>query len=404
MAREASAEADRLGEPEHESPRDESPRDESPQDESPQDDKAAAAPKGIPALIGKVFEWRPVRVFFNYMNNGGDLLAAGMSYSAIFAVFAALWVGFSIAGLFLQANPPLQDALIAQIDTSVPGLIGRGGAVDPDVLLDAGIFGWTGALAAVGLVVTALGWLASARDAVRRIFDLPPPTTFFLLLKVKDLGIAIGFGLVLVISAELSVASTEALGFLFSLIGVGNDSLLEIIVARVVGLAIVLALDTLLLAGLYRVLSGIPIPFRRLIVGCLLGGVALGVLKVLGSALLGGASRNPLLASFAVIIGLLIWFNLICRVILYAASWIAVGMSDRGVPVRSLSPEEKAKNEAQAEADARRLLARVVRRRLEAEYATAKGLRRLVLRRRIGRLPDPEPDEAVEAANGQPAS
>jgi membrane protein len=392
MAREAAAEADRLGEPE----------DESPQDESPQDEKDAAAPKGIPALIGRMLEWRPVRVFFNYMNNGGDLLAAGMSYSAIFAVFAALWVGFSIAGLFLQANPALQDALIAQIDASVPGLIGQGGAVDPDVLLDAGIFGWTGALAAVGLIVTALGWLASARDAVRRIFDLPPPTTFFLILKVKDFGIAVGFGLVLLISAAISVASTEALGFLFSLIGVRDDSLFEVIVARVVGLAIVLALDTLLLAGLFRVLSGIPIPFRRLIVGCLLGGVALGVLKVLGSALLGGASRNPLLASFAVIIGLLIWFNLICRVILYAASWIAVGMNDRGEPVRSLSPEQKAKAEAEAEADARRLLARVVRRRLEAEYAEARGLRRIVLRRRIGRLPAPEPDEAVTAADGQP--
>jgi membrane protein len=385
VAREALTEADRPGGTEDE-----------------KDEKAAPAPTGIPGLIARAMEWRPVRVFFNYMNNGGDLLAAGMSYSAIFAVFAALWVGFSITGLFLRANPVLEDALLQQIDTSVPGLIGPGGAVDPDVLLDAGIFGWTGALAAVGLIVTALGFLAAARDAVRRLFELPPPTTFFLLLKLKDLGIAIGFGLVLLVSAAISVASTEALGFLFSLVGVRDDSLLEVVAARVVGLAIVLALDTLLLAGLFRVLSGIPIPFRRLIVGCLLGGVALGVLKVLGTALLGGASRNPLLASFAVIIGLLIWFNLICRVILFAASWIAVGMNDRGEPVRSLSREQKARQEAEAEADARRLLARVARRRLEAEYATARGLRRLVLRRRLARLPAPEPDEAVDAADGQP--
>jgi membrane protein len=385
VAREALTEADRPGGTEDE-----------------KDEKAAPAPTGIPGLIARAMEWRPVRVFFNYMNNGGDLLAAGMSYSAIFAVFAALWVGFSITGLFLRANPVLEDALLQQIDTSVPGLIGPGGAVDPDVLLDAGIFGWTGALAAVGLIVTALGFLAAARDAVRRLFELPPPTTFFLLLKLKDLGIAIGFGLVLLVSAAISVASTEALGFLFSLVGVRDDSLLEVVAARVVGLAIVLALDTLLLAGLFRVLSGIPIPFRRLIVGCLLGGVALGVLKVLGTALLGGASRNPLLASFAVIIGLLIWFNLICRVSLFAASWIAVGMNDRGEPVRSLSREQKARQEAEAEADARRLLARVARRRLEAEYATARGLRRLVLRRRLARLPAPEPDEAVEAADGQP--
>ncbi len=389
MAREAAAEADRRGEAEDESTK---------HTEAP----SAAAPTGIPALIARVMQWRPVRVFFNYQNNGGDLLAAGMSYSAVFAVFAGLWVGFSIAGLFLQANPVLEQALLDQIDTSVPGLLGPNGAVDPDKLLDAGIFGWTGALAAVGLIATALGWLAAARDAVRRIFELPPPTTFFLLLKLKDLGIAIGFGLVLLLSAAISVASTEALGFLFSLIGVGDDSILQIVVARVVGLAIVLALDTLLLAGLFRVLSGIPIPFRRLIAGCLLGGVALGVLKVLGTTLLGGASRNPLLASFAVIIGLLIWFNLICRVILYAASWIAVGMSDRGETVGSLAPQPREKTEAEAEADARRLLARVVRRRLEAEYADARGLRRIVLRRRIARLPDVEPEPEEPAPDGQP--
>jgi membrane protein len=82
---------------------------------------------------------------------------------------------------------------------------------------------------------------------------------------------------------------------------------------------------------LYRLLSGLQIPWRRLLAGAMLGGAGLGVLKVLGSALLGGASRNPLLASFALIIGLLIWFNLLCQVILLAASWIAVGMADVGL-------------------------------------------------------------------------
>ena len=43
------------------------------------------------------------------------------------------------------------------------------------------------------------------------------------------------------------------------------------------------------------------------------------MLKLLGTALLGGGTNNPLLASFAVIIGLLIWFNLVCQVILLGA-------------------------------------------------------------------------------------
>jgi membrane protein len=51
---------------------------------------------GIPALVQKVMKLKPVRVFLHYASNGGPLMAAGMSYQALFAVFAALWAGFSI--------------------------------------------------------------------------------------------------------------------------------------------------------------------------------------------------------------------------------------------------------------------------------------------------------------------
>ena len=62
--------------------------------------------------------------------------------------------------------------------------------------------------------------------------------------------------------------------------------------------------------------------------GSLLGGVALGVLKVLGTLVIGGAGRNPLLASFVVIISLMLWFVLVFRVILLAASFVAVELDD----------------------------------------------------------------------------
>lgn len=350
------------------------------------DETSEDAPTGIAALVQRAMKLRPVRVVQNYIDNGGDVLAAGLSFQAVFAVFAALWVGFSVAGLFLQSNSALQDALFRQIRVAVPGLIGPDGAIDAETLLDVGVFGWTGAIALVVVLFTGLAWLAYTRDAVRRIFELPPPTTSFLLLKLKDLGVAVGFGIALIVSAALSVASTEALGFVFGLVGIDEDSLASTIVARIVGLTIVLALDTTILAALYRLLSGVHIPFRRLIGGALLGGIAMGLLKVLGTRLLGGASNNPLFASFAVIIGLLIWFNLISRVILICASWIAVGMADHGIPPRDLSPEQKAKERAEAEAEARRVLARAERRRLEREHANADGFTRWMLGRRLARL------------------
>ncbi|CAD5992768.1 YihY/virulence factor BrkB family protein [Agreia sp. COWG] len=338
---------------------------------------------GIPALIEKVMKLKPVRVFMHYASNGGPLMAAGMSYQALFAVFAALWAGFSIAGLVLRGNPQLLDELIKTISAAVPGLIGENGAIDAQALLNAPALSWSGAIAVVGLAFTALGWLASTRDAVRRIFAVGPDTTFFLLLKLKDAGLAVGFGIVLVVSAVVSIASTSLTSLVFGLLGIDNESLFAIVVARIIGLVIAFVLDALVLLGLYRVLTGIELPFRRVASGALIGAAALGILKALGSLLLGGASNNPLIASFAVIAGLLIFFNLVCQVILIAAAWISVGVSDTGLDVRGLSPEQIAAEGQLQQAEAKVVLAAAERRRLEDELREAHGLRRRSLTRRL---------------------
>ena len=302
----------------------------------------------IATVTAWVKQRKPVRVFLQYNAKGGPLLAAGLSYQALFAVFAAIWVGFSIAGFAIKANPDVEQAFLGLLATNLPGLIdtGEGGAIDADALFATGILTWTGAIAAVGLLLTALGWLASGRDAVRLLFGLPTAPTNFLLLKLKDLGLALGFGLAMVLSAGLSVFSTAALGAVFDWLGIDETSDAAIIAARGVGLLIVLVLDAAVLGAFYRVVSGIHIPFRQLAQGVLLAAVALGVLQALGSSLLGGATKNPLLASFAVIVGLLIWFNLICQVTLLGATWIAVSSEDAGVDLRGKRKEGRRTQEA----------------------------------------------------------
>jgi membrane protein len=327
------------------------------------------APLG--ALIARVMQFKPVRVFFHYLERRGAILAAGLSYQAIFAVFAAIWVAFSVIGLFLESNQALQDALFEVLSSSVPGLIDTGdgeGAINPETLLEAGALTWTGALALVGLLFTALGWLASGRDAIRTLFDLKALPGNLVLQKLKDLGWAVAFGAIVLISAVLSLFSTAALTTLLGWAGIGDESLFAIVLARVVGLAIVLALDTVVLAAFFRVVAGIVIPFRRLLAGAFIGGVALGILKALGSTLLGAASNNPLLASFAVIIGLLIWFNLVCQAILLSATWVAVGMIDAGIPLDPVAEAARLEREAAERAAAK----------AAEELARPKGLARFI--------------------------
>ncbi len=299
------------------------------------------------SLIERVQQSKPVRVFTRYGRRGGPLLAQGLSYQSIFATFAAIWVSFSVAGFVVSSNPEFLDALIRNLSLSIPGLIDDGdgnGAIKVSDLLNTEALSWTGSIALVGLLLTAIGWLGASRQAVRSIFGLPPDDANFFLLKLKDLGLGIGFGVAVIVSSVLTVFSTNALGWVLTTIGISEDSDFSSFTVQAVVLSLTFALDTAVLMTLYRVLAGIPVPVRRLLGGSLVGAALLGVLKFLGSSLLGGASSNPLLAGFAVIIGLLIWFNLVCQVILVGASWIAIDMKDRGIP---FDPEGETREEAE---------------------------------------------------------
>ncbi|MBG6058567.1 membrane protein [Cryobacterium sp. MP_M5] len=345
--------------------------------------KARPPVKRVTLLARRVMAWRPVRAVTHFAQTGGAILAGGMTYQAVFAIFAAIWLGFSIAGLVLGSNERLMSALIGIINQSVPGLIGAHGVIDPKQLDNAGVLTWTGAVALVGLLWTTLGWLSTTTQAVRTIFRMPRDGTLFLLVKLRELGLGILFGVALIVSALISLASTEALGAILGMLGISRDSFWFNAGARTIGLLVVLMIDTATLATLFRVLSRVYIPHRQLILGSALGGVALGALKVLGGTLLGRTGSNPLLATFAVIIGLLIWFNLMNTVILLTASWISVGMEDAGIAPVPVDAKRAAIEQAEREREARRIAALAELRDARTAHAHADWRHRWATARRL---------------------
>ena len=165
------------------------------------------------------------------------------------------------------------------------------------------------------------------------MFGLESSETNFVLLKLRDGGLAVGFGLAVIASASASVASTGALNWVLGLLSINEDSVAARAAAQIIAVAIVFLLDATTLGVFYRIVSGIRIPFRLLAEGTIIAAIALGALKFGGGFLLEGATRNPLLASFAVIIGLLIWFNVICQIILIGSAWIAISADDADVDI-----------------------------------------------------------------------
>ncbi|NYK08788.1 YhjD/YihY/BrkB family envelope integrity protein [Leifsonia naganoensis] len=342
------------------------------------------------ARVSHVAKWvqalRPYRVYINYSHSDGNLRAAGMGFQSLFAVFAAVWLGFSVAGLWLTGNPEIYKALVELINRAVPGLISTPtsqGVIDTTQLEQATSFGWAGAIAAIGLLWTAIGWLYYTRQAVRAVFGLSRDTTNYVLQKIRDLFLALGFGLVFIFSATLTIVSTQALTFFLDLVGLPSDSAVTSVITRISSLVVSVALNIVTLGAMFRVMARVAIPWRNLFFGVLLGAAVLAGLSVLGGVLLGGATKNPLLATFAVFIGLLVWFNLVSRVILLSASWIAVGMLDRGLSPRMVTPEQAAAERAAAEHEARVVVARAELADARTELAEAHWFGQLSAQRKV---------------------
>lgn len=318
------------------------PRDPHPRPNGGLEREATRVQK-IAAPVKARWRWvqqlRPWRAFSHFTDVGGGVLSAGMSYQAVFAVFAGLWVGFGVFGIWLRGNDELLNTLVIQINRLVPGLLGDSGMISVNVLTTTRVMDWTSVIAGLSLLWVTITWFTGTRRSIRIIFGLDVKQyRNALLLKLRDLGLALGFLIALVLSAALTVASTNLTETIFSWFGVDANNWVLSGLGVTVRFAAMFAVDVLVLFAILRWLAETRAPFWATLRGCALGGVVLLGLKVLGGMLLGGASSNPLLAGFAVFVGLLIWFNLICRALLLTAAWVATGQDDHlGVPERLLS-------------------------------------------------------------------
>ncbi|GAA2180045.1 YihY/virulence factor BrkB family protein [Leucobacter tardus] len=277
--------------------------------------------------------WRAVSRFTQV---GGGVLSAGMSYQALFAVFAGLWLGFSAIGIWLRDRTELLDSLVDQINMFVPGLIGReqNSLVSLQDLLGASAVSVGGIIASISLAFVAVLWFTGTRRAIRITFDLEVKEyRNWFLLKLRDLVLALGFSLAIVISSALTLVSTNVFDTVLDWLGWGHDSWIVGGLGTVARYAAMYAFDVIVLMAMFRYLAEVRVPRTHLLAGCALGAGATFLLKIAGAALLSNVTSNPLLAPFAVVIGLLLWFNFICRTLLLTASWIATGEDDQlGLP------------------------------------------------------------------------
>jgi membrane protein len=315
------------------------------------------APGGAARLVERIKRlqawWkttRPARALAQYGVQRGALLCGGMAYSALFSLFAGLTIFYTAFMAFLGNRDELREAVFDQIDKAVPGLIDTGdgsrGILEPDQLILKSGFDLPSIIAVVVLLFSAISFMAALRTSTRAMFSLTDVGQNPVLSKLRELGGFALLGLAVVISAAATVVVQTLGSTLF------GDGMLAAVLVPVVGIAVGLVFDALVVLLIIRFVAGVRPPHKDLYIGALTAAAAFGVLRYLGtSVIVGSSSRNALLGSFATFVTILLLANFVTRILLMVAAWIAD-------PPPQPTPDEL-REHAEAEHEAR--LAREVR-------------------------------------------
>jgi membrane protein len=265
---------------------------------------------------------KPWRAWKRYGDARGNILAAGVGYFAFFSIFPAVALAFTVFGFVLRAHPELLHSIADNLNANLPGFVKD--AQHPRGLIPiqaprAAALTITGVIAFVSLVLAGMGWLGAVREGIRAVFGLQGSAGNLVSTKLRDLGVLFTLGLGIAVSAVLTGVVGAAAGWAAERIGMSAQGW----ILMLAGLAVSVLADTGLMMLLLRVLSGVPVPWRDLSQGAVVGGVGFSLLKLSAATLLPRVTANPLFASIAIVVGLLFWLNLIARLTLIAAAWAA---------------------------------------------------------------------------------
>ncbi|WP_026124583.1 MULTISPECIES: YihY/virulence factor BrkB family protein [Nocardiopsis] len=259
-----------------------------------------------------------VRAAERYTDQDGSRLAASVTYFGFLSFFPLIALAFAVVGYVAEFSPDARDYLETAIGDLLPGLAA-------ELPIDQVAQARTGAsvVGLLGLLYTGLGAVGQLRAALHRIWlKNPSEGPNVVLAKLQDLAVMVVLGTALLASVALTSVSQAATRWVLAWVEL-DGSVAAVAATRLLAVAIAVAADTLIFLVLFSRLSGTRRPWRMLWRGALLAAAAFEVLKAAGALLIASTLNNPVYASFAVLVGLLVWMNIVLRAVLFAAAWTA---------------------------------------------------------------------------------
>jgi membrane protein len=268
------------------------------------------------------YTWlRHVVAAWNLMQrNNGNLYAAAITYFSFLALFPLILLAVSVTGFVLHSDQHLQQQLFAHVTENVPGAFGKTLKRSLHTAIDnrSGV----GIVGLVGVLLTGLGWIGNLRSAIHGVWGTPPPQQNFLKARLANLLVLAGLGIGVLLSVGLTVIGTSLTDQILRALSLehvtGSAFLLKLL-----GIALAIGGDLIIFWWLLVRLPQMDVPTRIAVRGALLAAVGFEILKILGSYTIAHTANSPTAGPFAGIIAVLVWIQLVARLLLFACAWTA---------------------------------------------------------------------------------
>lgn len=295
------------------------------------------------AALASAREKRPaldhlIRAFGRYQADAGDRQAAAVTFFGFLSFFPILALATSVLSYAL--GDEAVGTVVREVNNYAPGLADQLGL--EDILTDNRKAGAAGLIGLLGLLYSGLGWVDALREAIRAIWHHNVKEGNFLVKKAKDVVVLLGLGVTVVLSIAISAVTGAFSGYALELVGLEGQPVATA-VTWVVGVLLGLGTSTALFLFLFWRLPKVQSPFRRVIKGALLAAVLFEVLKRVGALYIERTTENPLYGSFAVIVGLLVWINIVSRMLLICAAWTVTAPYDSDIEPSGTANAETAR-------------------------------------------------------------
>lgn len=263
-----------------------------------------------------------LRMNDRFGSQGGNQMAAGVTYFSVLALFPLLMLMFAGLGFFLNARPDLMRDIQDQITQSMDGDLGD----MVNQIIDQAIE-QRGAVAGVGLLTTlwsGLNWMNHLRVGVSAMWKVDANEGGnFAMKKLADLlGLIVLILLFVVAAAVTAIGVSSWTSTAMDRLGIGDFPGSRAVV-WIVGFLVSVLASFLVMLWVNMYMPRTKVPAKSGLKGALLGAVIFAILQQFAGLVISSATGSPAGAIFGPIITLMVMLYLVWRVVLYVAAWTA---------------------------------------------------------------------------------